>query len=114
MICCPSPEEDKAMITTRRSVLKAADLTAACSAIDPLRAVAAPDPNDDKQFRGLRVGIASYSLRSLPLAEALQDIKRVGVRYVSLKEIHLPLTSTPDERRQARQQAADLGLSITS
>jgi inosose dehydratase len=103
------------MITTRRSVLKAAALTAACSAIRPQDVAAALNPSDDdKQFRGLRVGIASYSLRAFPLAEALQDIRRVGVRYVSLKDIHLPLTSTPEERRQARKQAEDLGLSITS
>jgi sugar phosphate isomerase/epimerase len=103
------------MISTRRSVLKAAALTAACSAIRPIGPFAAAlDTNDDKQFHGLRVGVASYSLRAFSLAETLQMIHRVGVRYVSLKDIHLPLTSTPDQRKEARQQAQDLGITITS
>jgi len=103
------------MTLTRRSVLKSAALTAACSAIRPMLSFAqTPAGNDDKQFHGLRVGACSYSLRAFPLAEALQDIKRLGVPYVSLKEVHLPLSSTPDQRKQAKQQAEDLGLTITS
>src|SRR5436853_883553 len=103
------------MILTRRSVMKAAALGAACNAIRPLTSFAVePSGGDDKQFHGLRVGLCSYSLRSFPLAEALQDIRRLGVHYLSLKEVHLPLNSTPDQRKQVRQQAADLGLSITS
>jgi sugar phosphate isomerase/epimerase len=103
------------MLLSRRSVLKACAVTAACSAVRPLESFVVPPPtDDDKQFHGLRVGVASYSLRSFPLTDTLQDIKRLGVRYLSLKEVHLPLTSTPDQRKQVRQQAQDLGLSITS
>lgn len=103
------------MSVTRRSVLKSAALSAACSVIRPLASFAqAPSGGDDKQFHGLRVGACSYSLRSVPLTEALQDMKRLGVHYLSLKEVHLPLTSTTDQRKQVRQQAEDLGLSITS
>jgi inosose dehydratase len=103
------------MVLTRRSVLKSVAVTAAYSAVSPIASLAAvPNTNDDEQFHGLRVGVCSYSLRAFPLAETLQDIKRVGVRYLSLKEIHLPLSSTPEQRKQVRQQAEDLGLSITS
>jgi sugar phosphate isomerase/epimerase len=103
------------MTPTRRSILKSAALTAACSAIRPMLSFAhAPAANDDKQFHGLRVGACSYSVRAFPLAEALQDIKRLGAHYVSLKDVHLPLSSTPDQRKQAKQQAEDLGLTITS
>ena len=107
------------MTLTRRSILKSAALTAACSAIRPMISFAqAPAGNaagnDDKQFHGLRVGACSYSVRAFPLAEALQDIKRLGVHYVSLKEVHLPLSSTPDQRKQVKQQAEDMGLTITS
>lgn len=103
------------MTLTRRSILKSAALTAACSAIQPIFSFAqAPGGNDDKQFHGLRVGACSYSVRAFPLAEALQDIKRLGVHYVSLKDVHLPLSSTPDQRKQVKQQAEDMGLTITS
>jgi inosose dehydratase len=100
---------------TRRSLLKAAALSAACSAIKPAGlALAAATPDGDQQFRGLRVGVASYSLREFSLTEALQGIRRLGVHYLSLKEVHLPLSASPEQRRQARRQAEDLGLSITS
>ncbi|HEU5233452.1 MAG TPA: sugar phosphate isomerase/epimerase [Terriglobales bacterium] len=103
------------MNLTRRSILKSAALTAACTAIRPMFSFAqAPAGNDDKQFHGLRVGACSYSVRAFPLAEALQDIKRLGVHYVSLKDVHLPLSSTPDQRKQVKQQAEDMGLTITS
>lgn len=70
--------------------------------------------SEDKQFHGLRVGVASYSLRAFPINEALQSIRRLGVRYLSLKDVHLPVNSTPEQRQQVRRQAEDLGLSITS
>lgn len=107
------------MSISRRSVLKAAALSAACTAVNPFESFlaaqnASPNTNDDKQFHGLKVGVASYSLRSFPAADALKDIQRLGVRYLSLKDVHLPLTATSEQRRQLRQQAQDLGLTITS
>lgn len=103
------------MALTRRSLLKAAALSAACTTIgrvEPLSA--ASSASDDSQFHGLRVGVASYSLREFPVTEALQNIRRLGVHYLSLKDIHLPLSSAPEQRLQVRHQAEDLGLSITS
>jgi sugar phosphate isomerase/epimerase len=110
------------MTWTRRSVLKTAALSAACGAFGTLasdaseQSVAPPAPlaDEGKQFRGLKIGVCSYSVRSFPAAEALRMIQRLGVRYLSLKEVHLPLTSSPEERRQFRQQAEQLGLQITS
>jgi inosose dehydratase len=103
------------MSLTRRSLLQAAALTAAGSTVPSLQpAFAAPDAGPDRQFHGLQVGVASYSLREFSLADALQSIQRLGVRHLSLKEVHLPLSSTAEQRQQARRQAQDLGLSITS
>jgi len=103
------------MTLTRRSVLKSAALTAACSAMRPMISFAqTPAGDHDKQFHSLRVGACSYSLRAFPLAETLRDIERLGVHYLSLKEVHLPLASAPDQRKQVKQQAEDLGLTITS
>jgi sugar phosphate isomerase/epimerase len=104
------------MTLTRRSILKAAAVGAASTAFGPLSSLHAipTDSPDDQQFHGLRVGVCSYSLRDFPLDQALQDIKRLGVRYLSLKEVHLHLNSTPEQRQQAKQQAENLGLTITS
>jgi sugar phosphate isomerase/epimerase len=103
------------MVITRRSVLKAVAYSATSTAMRPFASVAPSSAaSDDKQFHGLRVGVASYSLRAFPITEALQSIRRLGVRYLSLKDVHLPVSSTPEQRHQARQQAEDMGLSITS
>src|SRR5579863_6062605 len=59
-----------------------------------------------------KLGVASYSLRKFPRAEAIQMIKRLGLRYVNIKSFHLALDSTPDQIRAARQEFEDAGLVI--
>jgi sugar phosphate isomerase/epimerase len=96
-------------------MLSAVAVGAAWSALGPIDSLSAlDDTSNDAQFHGLRIGVASYSLRAFPATEALEDIHRLGVRYLSLKEVHLPLDSSPEQRRQLRKQAEDIGLSITS
>lgn len=68
-----------------------------------------PDP-----FKGLKVGIASYSFRKLPLAGAVKATQRVGVHYTSIKDFHLPLKSTTDERKAAAQAFRDAGITPLS
>ncbi|MGB9606548.1 MAG: sugar phosphate isomerase/epimerase family protein, partial [Bryobacteraceae bacterium] len=60
----------------------------------------------------LRLGVASYSLRKFTRAQAIDIIKRLGVRYVCIKEFHLPYKSTPAERAAARQEFESAGLTI--
>ncbi|HYY70520.1 MAG TPA: sugar phosphate isomerase/epimerase [Terriglobales bacterium] len=102
------------MVLTRRSVLKSAALAAATTALPTVAGATAPSNAPADQFHGLRVGVCSYSLRSFPLDKMLADVRRLGVQYLSLKDVHLPLTATPAQRQQVRQQAHDLGLTITS
>ena len=51
-------------------------------------------------------------MRKFPRAEAIQIIKRLGLRYVNIKSYHLPLDSTPDQIREARKEFEDAGLII--
>jgi inosose dehydratase len=71
--------------------------------------VAGPDP-----WRGLKVGVASYTLRKMPLPDAIRAIQRVGLRHVSIKDFHLPLTSTTEERRAAATRFKDAGITPLS
>ena len=66
-------------------------------------------PPDTPEFK---LGVASYSLRKFPRAEAIQMIKRLAVRYVNIKSYHLPLDSTPDQIREARKEFEEAGLVI--
>jgi len=66
------------------------------------------------RWRGLKVGIASYSLSKLPLEEAIKAIRRVGVNYVSIKDAHLPLKSSAAERKEVAQKFRDAGIAPLS
>jgi inosose dehydratase len=61
-------------------------------------------------YGGLKVGIASYSLRKFSLDEAIAMAQKLGVRYITLKDVHLPLTSSKAERQQARRKLDAAGL----
>ena len=60
----------------------------------------------------IKLGIASYSVRHFPRAEAIRIIQRLGVKYVNIKSDHLPLESTPDQIRKARAEFEGAGLVI--
>ena len=61
---------------------------------------------------GLKVGVATYSLRDLPIEQAIQGVKRVGLKYVSIKNVknHIDLTHSSEERKQRAQMFRESGL----
>lgn len=63
---------------------------------------------------GLKVGIASYTFSKLPLDVTIRDIRQVGVHYVSIKDAHLPLKSTPEERKAVVARFRDAGITPLS
>src|SRR5262245_51897332 len=73
-----------------------------------------PAANDADPWRGLKIGVASYSLRKLPLDAAIKAIQRVGLHYVSIKDFHLSLQSTAEERRAVVQKFKDAGITPLS
>lgn len=66
-------------------------------------APAVPENGDDP-WRGLKAGVASYTLRKMPLDQAIRAVQRVGLKFVSIKDFHLSLKSTPEERRNVAQK----------
>src|SRR5260370_19985015 len=62
---------------------------------------AAADAERDP-YRGLKVGMTSYTLHKFNLDQAIAITKEAGVKYISLKDVHLPLRSTSDKRQEAR------------
>jgi sugar phosphate isomerase/epimerase len=63
-------------------------------------------------WRGLKIGVATYTVRELPIEEAIKAIQRVGLKYVSIKNVknHVDLTHTTEERKQRAQMFRDAGL----
>jgi inosose dehydratase len=95
----------------RRSFIKAglvASGTLASLSTLSLRAAVAKSPQEP--FHGLKVGLTTYSLRKFKLDQALEMTRAAGVKYISLKEVHLPIKSTKAEREEAAAKVRDAGL----
>lgn len=60
-----------------------------------------------KQFE---LGLASYTLRKFDLDKTLAMTKRVGLKYLCFKDVHLKLDSTPEQIQAAVQKVKDAGL----
>jgi len=63
---------------------------------------------------GLKAGVASYSLRGLKLDAAIKAIQRVDLKYVSIKDIHLKMDSSPEQRKAVAAQFRDVGITPLS
>ena len=65
-------------------------------------------------WRGFKAGVASYTLRQMPLEQAIKAIQRVGLKYVSIKDFHLPLNSTAEQRKEAAAKFKAAGITPLS
>ena len=65
-------------------------------------------------WRSLRIGVASYTFRSFGVEALIAGVKRVGLDCVSLKEMHLPLKSTPEQRKAVAAKLRDAGVAPLS
>ena len=59
-----------------------------------------------------QLGIASYTFRKYPLDKTLQMAARLKIKRMSLKDMHLPLESSPEEIKKAIAMSKDAGVEI--
>src|SRR5437588_9241775 len=62
--------------------------------------------------RDLKLGVATYSLRKFSRPQAIAMLKPLNIKYVDIKDVHLPLTATPDEIKAGRKEFEDAGFII--
>lgn len=100
----------------RRELLKTGALAAAAWPFGEIAGSAAPQTDKNDPWRGLKIGVATYTLRELPIEEAIKGVQRVGLKYVSIKNVknHVDLSHTPEERKQRAQMFRDAGITILS
>jgi sugar phosphate isomerase/epimerase len=93
----------------RRRFLKAGLTGSALLATAPFTTpqVWAVDPDP---YHGLKMGVASYSLRKFTLDDAIAMTRELGLKYICLKDVHLPLKSTTAQRQEARKKIDAAGL----
>jgi inosose dehydratase len=100
------------MTISRRNLLKTGALAAATIPTINLRSMATRAPEETDPWRGLKIGVATYTMRELPIEEAIKAVKRVGLKYISIKNVknHIDLSHTTEERKQRAQMFRDAGL----
>ena len=74
----------------------------------------AAGPDAPAKTYDLKLGVATYSLRKFPRAQAIQMIKELGVSYVNIKDVHLSDKGSPEEWRAGRKEFEDAGLQIVA
>jgi inosose dehydratase len=74
-----------------------------------LGAVTKPERDPDG---GLKLGMASYTYRKFSLDQAIAMTAQAGFKYINLKDVHLPMKSTTEERQAARQKVEAAGLKL--
>jgi Xylose isomerase-like TIM barrel. len=101
---------NKPSLTRRSFIGHGIAATTLLASASPLSLCAAqPDAVGDP-YRGLKMGMTSYSLRKFSLDKAIEMTKEAGVKYISLKDMHLPLKSTREERQAAHRKITAAGL----
>lgn len=96
--------------TSRRTFLGSAAAIAGLSALDvrPAAAVIEPEP------WGIKLGVATYSLRSFDRTQAIEMIKTLKTPWISIKDVHLKQTIPTAEIEAGAKEFRDAGLKIMS
>lgn len=103
--------------TSRRSFVKAAAAGAAgaalgfpgaASATRALGSIVSQAPIADS----LKLGVASYSLREFPRAQAIEMIGTLRTPFVNIKSVHLDYDLSPAELAAGRKEFTDAGLQV--
>jgi inosose dehydratase len=97
---------------SRRDLLKTGALAAAAIPTVNLTSLYALAPKEADPWLGLKIGVATYTVRELPIEDAIKAVNRVGLKYVSIKNVknHVDLSHTTEERKQRAQMFRDAGI----
>jgi len=86
----------------------------AWAATDPAVALTQERSRAATGSRGrLNLGVASYSMRELPLDQVLEGAKTLGVTSMTFKDVHLPRTDPPEVTRALAAKIRAAGITIS-
>ncbi|MHC4153757.1 MAG: sugar phosphate isomerase/epimerase family protein [Planctomycetota bacterium] len=94
---------------SRRQFLQAVGAGAAAALVsagsgygaDQLSAENRPEGSKLPRPRAFQLGLASYTVRKFSFERTLEITQRLGLRYICLKSVHLPLDSTGEQIDEA-------------
>jgi sugar phosphate isomerase/epimerase len=96
--------------TSRRNFLGAAAGVAGLSVIGAPSASAVIEAEP----WGIKLGIATYSLRMFDRAAAIDMLKKMQVKYLSIKDVHMKIGAPAEETAAARAEFDAAGFTVTS
>ncbi len=98
------------MTTSRRQMMSR--VLVAGSALSAMEMFAEEPAATAGDAGDLKLGVASYSFREFGRKIAIQGTVKCGVHYINYKDVHLPLTSKPDDIKKAIAETDKAGLKI--
>jgi inosose dehydratase len=103
----------KAKQNSRRRFLQASiGAFASLSAASGTKALAGSSASQTTNKYRFQLGMASYTLRKFDIDKALAMTKRVELKYICFKDVHLPLDSSPGQIAEAVRKVKDAGLEL--
>jgi inosose dehydratase len=69
---------------------------------------------DKDAWRGMKAGVASYTFRKFSVDDTIKAMRRLNLNYISIKDFHLPLDSTTEQRKSVVQKFRDAGITPVS
>jgi inosose dehydratase len=100
---------------TRRRFLQSAAAGAAISLTQrPVKAAAAKQPSGfgATAKAAFKLGMASYTFRAFPLEQTIAMTKRLDLKYIALKSMHLPLESSDEQIAKIVAKVREAGLEL--
>lgn len=98
--------------SSRRRFIKATAAAAASIGLAPSLSFGQASVFSQAAPEGIKLGVASYSLRKFSREEAIRMTKACGVKYINIKSFHLRHEDTKMERAAGRKEIQNAGLTI--
>ena len=94
---------------SRRAFVKTAG-TGVMASVLPSRSISSYQPVAEDLYDSISLAIAGYSFARIKLDQSLAMMQRVGVKYLGVKDFHLPLNSTKEVIDQTLEKMKSFGV----
>lgn len=99
---------------SRRKLIKAGLLTTLGAPLVSYSSFESDTDVNKDPWKGFKPGVASYTFRKLSVDNTIKAMQRLGLKYISIKDFHLSLNSTAEERKAVISKFTDAGITPLS
>jgi len=96
--------------SSRRDFLKQTGLLAAAAGLGSPQTYSAQVPVPGLASPLNKLGLASYTTRNFSLDQTIQMTQRLGLKYLSIKDVHLPLTASDSDIQASIEKITKAGI----